>query len=256
MITRSSEDRRSFVHLRVDLCSRHTVLMDTARAKDWLIGASGMLIVLVVAVAVLWWVVSDPVPEGEAGGAPAPSVGVEGPPGREPPAALREDEVWLSDLAMEAGSVVAAGSTLRDVRAVGRDVVAGEGGLVAARVTVHATVPFEVVAEELGGETAVRAGDPGEAVVVRTVRVLGRELRVVASGTVEVEAGRLVVEPRSIDFGGPTFISEATGAVVRRLVTIEHDIEGLPVGLVLRDVTVQDSGFRAELHGENVELVP
>ena len=52
--------------------------------------------------------------------------------------------------------------------------------------------------------------------------------------------GRLVVEPRSIDFGGPDFLSDAVGAVVRRLVTIEHDIEGLPEGLVLEDVTVQD----------------
>jgi hypothetical protein len=255
IITRDREDRRRFVHLSVHSSSRQTVLMERARAKDWLIGASGTVIVLVVAVAVLWWVVSDPTPEGEAGGASAPPVGVEGPPGGEPPAALREDEVWLSDLALDAGSVVTAGSTLRDVRAVGRDVVAGQGGLVAARVTVHATVPFDVVADELGGETVVRAGDPGEAVVVRTVRVLGRELRVVASGTVEVEAGRLVVEPRSIDLGGPGFISEATGAVVRRLVTIEHDIEGLPEGLVLRDVTVQNTGFRAELHGENVKLV-
>jgi len=151
---------------------------------------------------------------------------------------------------------VAAGSTLRDVRAVGQDVVTGPGGLVAARLAVDATVPFDVVAGELGNGTVVRAADGGQATVVRTVEALGRELSVTATGTVEVQSGRLVVEPRSIDFGGPDFLSDATAAVVRRFVTIEHDIKGLPEGLVLQDVTVQDDGFRANLRGEDVKLAP
>ena len=224
------------------------------RARDWLIGAAGMILVLVVAMAMLWWAVSDPV-----GGEPE-SVPSSGPgPGRSPdaqaPPDLGEDEVWLADVVLDAGTVVTRGSVLRDVRAVGRNVTTGPDGLVAARLTVDATVPFEAVAGELGEGTDVRADD-GQAVVVRTVEVLGRELRVTATGTVEVEAGRLVVEPRSIDIGGPDLLSETTAAVVRRLVTIEHDIEGLPEGLVLQDVAVQDDGFRANLRGEDVGLVP
>jgi hypothetical protein len=230
--------------------------MEWTRAKDWLIGAVGMVLVLGVAVAILWWVVSDPASVTEAGPVPSPTLGAERPPGAEPPADLREDEVWLADLALDAGTVVTAGSTLRDVRAIGQDVVAGPDGLVAARVTVDATVPFAVVADELGKGTMVRAADGGQAMVVRTVDVLGRELRVIATGTVEVEAGRLVVEPRSIDIGGPDFLSNAIADVVRRLVTIEHDIEGLPEGLVLQGVTVQGDGFRANLRGEAVKLVP
>ncbi|WP_035781619.1 LmeA family phospholipid-binding protein, partial [Arthrobacter sp. H14] len=160
------------------------------------------------------------------------------------------------DLALDAGTVVAAGSMLRDVRAVGQDVVMRPNGLVAARLALDVTVPFEVIADELGKETVVRAADDGQAMVVRNVEALGRELRVIATGTVEVEAGRLVVEPRSIDIGGPAFLSDAIAAVVRGLVTIEHDIEGLPEGLVLQDVTVQSDGFRANLRGEDVKLVP
>ncbi|MDQ0821836.1 hypothetical protein QFZ79_004213 [Arthrobacter sp. V4I6] len=83
-----------------------------------------------------------------------------------------------------------------------------------------------------------------------------RELRVIATGTVEVEAGRLVVEPHSIDLGGPDVLSDATAAVARRLVTIEHDIEGLPEGLDVQDVAVLGDGFRANIRGENVNLVP
>lgn len=227
------------------------------RAKDWLIGATGMVLVLVVAFAILWWTVSDPAGGGEPGAAaPSPSTGAGSPPGAEPPAGLGGDQVWLADLALDAGTVVAAGSKLRDVRAVGQDVVTGPEGLVAARLAVDATVPFDVVAGELGNGTVVRAADGGQATVVRTVEALGRELSVIATGTVEVQSGRLVVEPRSIDFGGPDFLSDATAAVVRRFVTIEHDIKGLPEGLVLQDVTVQDDGFRANLRGEDVKLAP
>jgi hypothetical protein len=215
-----------------------------------------MVLILVAAVAIFWWVVSHPAGGGEAGPAPSSTAGTERTPGAEPPAGLREDDVWLGSVVLDAGTVVAAGSTLRDVRAVGQDVVTGPGGLIAAQLNVDATVPFEVVADELGNGTVVRAADGGQASVVRTVEALGREVRVIATGTVAVEGGRLLVEPRSIDVGGPAFLSDATAAVVRGLVTIEHDIKGLPEGLVLQDVAVQGDGFRANLRGEDVKLVP
>lgn len=232
--------------------------MDRTRAKDWLIGAAGMIVVLVAAVGILWLVVSDPAGGGEP--SPSPSQGAQasdgGTPDAQPPAGLGADDVWLADLVLDAGTVVTPDSVLRDVRAVGQDVLTGPNGLVAARLTVDATVPFEVVADELGGGAEIRAADAGQVLVVRVVEVLGRELRVTATGTVDVRAGRLVMEPRSIDVGGPDFLSNATAAVVRRFVTIEHSIEGLPEGLVLQDVTVQDDGFRANLRGEDVKLVP
>ncbi len=229
--------------------------MTWTRAKDWLIGAAGMVLVLGLAAVIFWWVVSGPAGGSQAGPAPTSTAATENlPPGAALPADLRDDEVWLADLELDSGTVVTGGSTLRDVRAVGQDVVTGPDGLVAARLTVDATVPFGVVADELGGGTVVRAADGGQATVIRTVEALGRTLRVVSTGTVEVEAGRLVVEPRSIDFGGPDFLSSATAAVVRRLVTIEHDIEGLPDGLVLQEVAVHDDGFRANLRGEGVRL--
>lgn len=222
------------------------------RVKDGLLGAVTMLVLLVLGIVVAWWVVS--VPAGERGGdEPAPG-GTSTPPDRRPPAGLGRDEVWFADLRLRAGTVV-ADSRLRDVRAVGRDVVTGPDGLVAARVAVDLTVPFAVVAAELGGGTVVRPAGDGQATVLRTVEVLGRELEVAASGTVEVRGGRIVVEPRSIDLGGPALLSEATAAVVRELVTVTHTIEGLPDGLALQEVVVRDDGFRARLRGQGVRLV-
>ncbi|TYD00153.1 DUF2993 domain-containing protein [Arthrobacter echini] len=228
--------------------------MEWTRARDWLIGAAGLLIVLVVALAVVWFMISEPAGRSGPGARPSPSG--EGPVAAGPPEELREDDVWLADVVLEAGTAVSGGTTLRDIDAVGRDVVTGPGGLIAGGLELDATVPFDVVAEELGGGAIVRPGDGGEAEVVRTVEVLGREVRVVASGTVEVVTGRLVVEPRSIDIGGPGFLSDALAAVARRAVTIEHDVEGLPEGLVLQDVGVRDDGFRATFRGEDVVLAP
>lgn len=44
---------------------------------------------------------------------------------------------------------------------------------------------------------------------------------------------------------GRTSFRTPSPPVVRGLVTIEHDIKGLPEGLGLPDVAVQDDGFRA-----------
>jgi hypothetical protein len=122
-------------------------------------------------------------------------------------------------------------------------------------MVVDATVPFEVVAAQIGDDTVVRSGGPSEAVVERTVEVAGRSFDVVATGSVEVVDGRLVVEPTTIDLGGPSFLAGLLGTVVRGLVTIEQEVEGLPDGLVLQEVTVQDDGFRANLSGDDVRIV-
>ena len=222
-----------------------------SRARDWLIGAVGMLVLLFVAVVVLWFAVSTPA--GSEPGA-APSSEAVDEIRAEAPDTLDDGAVRFADLELDAGTLVTAGSELRDVRAVGQSVLTGPDGTVAERLTVDATVPFDVVARELGDGTEVRAADDGQATVVRTVQVLGREVGVTATGTVDVVDGRLVMEPRSIDVGGPDVLSQGIAAVVRELVTIEHEIEGLPEGLDLRDVTVQDDGFRANLSGEDVAL--
>jgi hypothetical protein len=229
--------------------------MTRSRTKDWLIGAVGMLVVLALGLAVAWWAVSDPAGSGQPGSTGSPGAAGQRGAGK-PPAHLDAGAVWLGDLRLRSSTVVTPDASLRQVRAVGYDVRTDGDGLRAARVRVDATVPFAVVGDELGAGTVVRAAAGGQATVVRTVEVLGRELRVVATGTVEARNGRIVVEPRSIDIGGPELVSGAIAAVVRRFVTIEQEVKGLPAGLVLRDVTVHADGFRAHLTGSDVTLLP
>lgn len=229
--------------------------MDGQRTKDRLMGAAAtLLLLLVLAVVLLWWV-SEPGGDSAAPGEQPGTAGPDRPPAAAPPSDLAEGETWLTGLTLDADVVVTPDASLTDVRAVAQDVRNTPTSLDAGWLAVDATVPFEVVADQLGEGTTVRGEDEDRATVVRTVDLLGREFRVVATGTVEVESGRLVVEPRSIDLGGPAFLADALGSAARALVTIEHSIEGLPEGLVLQEVTVQDDGFRANLQGEDVRLV-
>ena len=232
----------------------------STRTRDRLVGAlvgAVLVVVLLVAAAAVAFVrLSHPVDAATADPAPPP---LESPlePGRAtPPADLAPGETWLGDVVLDAATLLTTEADLRDVSAVGSDVRTGDDGIRAGRLAVDATVPFDVVAQQIGPGTTVAAAGDGQASVRRTVEVLGRELDVVATGTVEVVGGRLVVNPRSIDVGGPAFVADAVAAVARELVVIEQDVEGLPEGLVLRQVTVTDAGFRARLDGEDVLIAP
>lgn len=241
-----------------------------ARAVDWLVGGVAMLLVLALSAGVFWMVVSRPADEGAAG--PTDTSTLAPDPTRvpavtpTPPPGLTDDQVWLGDVALDSVSLVAAGTPLLDVAARGRDVTSGQDGITAAWVRLTGTVPFHVVATELGPDTLVDAADGDDAMVeggddagdevrvVRRVELLGRVLDVVATGTVDVVDGRLVMEPTSVDVDGGGLLSAVLTGLARTFVTIEHEIEGLPEGLVLQHVAIVDDGFRATLEGADVVL--
>ena len=226
--------------------------MSSQRARDRLTGAAIAVLLVLGALAALFWWASEPA---GTGAAPTPRPPAAAPPGSpRPPSDLADDESWLADVVLDAGTVITPGSELQDVRAVARAVRTGPDGARAGSLQVDATVPFEVVARQLGSGIVVRRA-ASRAQVVRTVVVAGRQLRVVATGDVTVVAGRLVVEPRSIDVGGPELLARSLADLARQLVTIEQDVEGLPEGLVLQRVTIEDAGFRAHLEGDDVRLI-
>jgi hypothetical protein len=237
--------------------SGYNLHMASPRTRDRFVGAlvgvAVTLLLLVLAAAVLFWSVSEPA--GGTTAAPSPTASSPGTGTGTPPDAPAEGETWLGAVGFEAGTVLTSEAELLDVEATGDDVVAGPDGIRAGRLDVTGTVPFALVAARLGEGTTVSA-DGSRAAVLRTVEVAGRELRVVATGDVEVEGGRIVVIPRTVDVGGPDFLADTLGGLVRELVTIEQEVEGLPEGMELVDVTVQDDGFRARLEGEDVVVGP
>jgi hypothetical protein len=235
--------------------------MERRRVRDGLVGAGLMLLLLALVGVVAFVMVSEPV--GREDAAPSPPAADGGPeqPGRpdgaeSAPTDLTEGEVWMAEVRLQAEALGTVDGVLRDVRATGVDVRTGPGGLTAASMVLDATVPFGLVAEQIGQGVEVGAGPRGEATVARSTVLLGRRVDVAARGTVEVVQGRLVIVPTSIDLGGPALLSGILAALVREAVTIEHTIEGIPEGMVLDDVEVQEDGFRARLVGEDVRLAP
>lgn len=230
-----------------------------ARALDWGLGAGAVLLLLAFSVAALWFSLGGPAQQGaDVLPDPTGTVGAEPtdqPTGElQPPAGLTQEQVWFAHVELDSGSLVAGGTPLLDVEGEGRDVTSGEDGLTASWVRLTGTVPYDVVAAELGEGTTVGPGGEDEARVERSVELLGRSFDVVATGTVTVEGGRLVMVPTSVELEGGGFLSNILTGLARTFVTIRHEIEGLPDGLELQQVDIVERGFRATLEGEDVRL--
>jgi hypothetical protein len=223
------------------------------RVRDGLVGALVLLLVLVLLVVAAFWALSRPSGDGpDATRGPVP--GATDAPAPTAPDDLGPDETWLGDVGLGTSELVSPDATLLDVVATGSGVRSGPDGITAASLRVEATLPFAAVAADLGDDATVTAADDGQAELRRTATVLGRTVDLRATGTVRAEGGLIVVEPQRIDVGGPDFLAGPTATVVRGLVTIRQPVEGVPEGLVLQQVTVQDDGFRALLSGEDVRL--
>lgn len=226
------------------------------RLLDGTIGALVMLGIVVLALLLLWLSMTRPVNNDDATPV-ASSAFPTAVPSTEatPPPDLAEDEVWLGDISLNASSVIAAGTPLLDVVGTGTDVTSGPDGLMADHVDLTATVPFDVVAAEIGPGATLSAADGGEVRVDTRVEAFGRSLPVGATGTVTVADGNLLMVPTAIDIGGSRFVTDLLGEGLQELVMIEHRIEGLPDGVVLRSVQVVDDGFRTNLTGDDIRLV-
>lgn len=135
-----------------------------------------------------------------------------------------------------------------------RDVVVAGSTMTMASATVDGVVPFSVVAEQIGPGTTVSATGDGRARVTRSVEVLGRRLGISATGRVDVVDGAVVVEPMSVETGGPQWLEGLIARTAGRFVALRHDVEGLPEGLELQRAAVADQGIRVHLTGEDVVL--
>jgi hypothetical protein len=75
-----------------------------------------------------------------------------------------------------------------------------------------------------------------------------------ATGTVQADGGLLLIEPETVDLGGPEFVNTAVSALARALVTIRQPVPGVPEGMALTDVSVSGAGVAASLTGSDVVI--
>lgn len=171
-----------------------------------------------------------------------------------PPADLADDETWLGSVDLRSADVVSADGDLTDVVASGTGVRFSAVGLRAERLDIDATIPFDTVAEQVGEDVTVYDAGNGKTGVERELTILGRDLTVRATGSVSADAGQLLIEPETVDLGGPAFLDSAASAVARGLVTIRQDVPGVPEGMSLTEVAMTPEGFDARLDGTDVVI--
>ncbi len=125
-------------------------------------------------------------------------------------------------------------------------------GLQAQTLDIDATIPFATVAEQVGQDVTVYDAGNGKTGVERQVTILGRDLTLKATGTVTADGGQLLIEPETVDLGGPSFLDAAASTLARSLATIRQDVPGVPTGMSLTAVEVTPQGFDAQLSGTDV----
>ncbi len=170
------------------------------------------------------------------------------------PADLKEDETWLGAVDLRSQDVVSAKGDLVDVVATGSGVRFSQKGLQAQTLDIDATIPFATVAEQVGQDVTVYDAGNGKTGVERKVTILGRDITLKATGTVTAEGGQLLIEPETIDLGGPSFLDAAASTLARSLATIRQDVPGVPAGMSLDAVAVTPQGFDAQLSGTDVTI--
>jgi hypothetical protein len=219
--------------------------------KPFLLGVGTTLAVLVLAVLALLLLLGSG--GGDAVAVPSPTAsGI--PPAPEQPDDLGPDETWLGSVELRSEDVVSADGDLADVVATGSGVRFSTEGLRADRLDIDATVPYETVAAQVGADVRIYDAGGGLAGIERQVTVLGRDVTVSATGTVVADGGQLLIEPETVDLGGPSFLDAAASALARSLVTIREDVPGVPEGMALTEVEVTDAGFAASLSGTDVTI--
>ena len=172
----------------------------------------------------------------------------------EQPTDLANDETWLGAVELRSQDVVSAKGDLVDVVATGSGVRFSQFGVTAQQLDIDATIPFATVAEQVGPDVVVYDAGNGMTGIQRQVTILGRDINLRATGTVSADGGQLLVEPETIDLGGPSFLDSAVSVLARSLATIRQDVAGVPEGMSLTAVQVTPEGFDAQLNGTDVVI--
>ncbi len=107
---------------------------------------------------------------------------------------------------------------------------------------------------ELSGEKVSSAGD-GKVAFTRSTEVLSRTLDVVVTGRPSLDAASqtLTLADPTVEVATVTLPQTVVDLLVRTLVK-PVEITGIPLGLELTSIAVDDEGMTAEVAGDNVRL--
>lgn len=180
---------------------------------------------------------------GQGGLQGRPEVDITGFPFLTQALAGRYDDVRISLTADQLGQPAGtrADIALHGVRVPLSSVLSGSVREVPVdRVEGTATLSYDLLAAQLGGDTTLRREGDGLR-ITRTVEVLGQTVPLTAAGTVTLDGGDLVVDVATATGAGvdvPGFLIDQ----VADLLDLRYTVPALPFGLRLTGVTPADDG--------------
>ena len=184
-----------------------------------------------------------------------PEVDITGFPFLTQALAGRYDDVQISLTADELGQP--AGTTadisLQGVRLPLSDVLGGQvSQLPVDRVDGRASVPYDLLAGQLGGDTTLTREDDGLR-ITKTVEVLGQTIPLTAAGQVALDGQDLVVTVDSAAGAGidvPDFLLDQA----QDLLDFRYPLPALPFGLQVTGLQVADGGVDVMVAATDVVL--
>jgi hypothetical protein len=167
----------------------------------------------------------------------------------------RYDDVRISLTAAELGQPegTRAHVTLRGVEVPLSSVLSGSVREVSVeRVDGTATLSYELLSAQLGGDTTLRREGDGLR-ITKTVDVLGQTLPLTATGTVTLDGNDLVIDVGDASGAGV----EIPGFLVDRVadqLDLRYAVPALPFGLQLTDVTPAEGGVDVRVQATDTVL--
>jgi hypothetical protein len=177
-----------------------------------------------------------------------PEVDITGFPFLTQAVAGRYDDVRIALSADQLGQPegTRADVALRGVRVPLASVLSGSVQQVPIdRVDGTATLSYDLLAAQLGGDTTLRREGDGLR-ITRTVELLGQAIPLTAAGTVTLDGNDLIVDVENATGAGvdvPRFLVDQ----VADLLDLRYAIPALPFGLRLTGVTPADDGVVVDL---------
>ena len=179
--------------------------------KNFLLGVGATLAVLALALVVLVLSLgSGATPASLARPPPLPPRPRPRWPPRPPD--LTADETWLGAVELRSQDVVSSGDLGRRRGDRLRPCGSPRRGCGRSRSTSTRPSRSKTVAKQVGQDVTVYDAGNGKTGVERTVTILGRDLTLKATGTVTADGGQLLIEPETIDLGGPSFLDSAASS--------------------------------------------
>lgn len=123
------------------------------------------------------------------------------------------------------------------------------------RLAGRALLPYDALSRGSGDRRTTVSAEGEQLRVSGSVRVLGQDLTGSAVSSVELDDEELVVTAESFDFGGE-LTSQVLTRALRDRIDVRLPLDGLPYGLAVQDVDVQESGVAVTAQATDTVLSP